>query len=169
MGLGAIILAVLSQAVVPLTRQILAGFHEMEVAREAQVVDTAFERDLALTPHEARDFTGGSRWVLRPLLPEIVGSDRAYGGELVAYELASGVLVRRSCVGKDLPTGTAALGQWGPVLASGGAVRRLAMGVTEFAVDVEGGAVVLDATLERMGGGRKVSYRLHRVYGGRNP
>jgi len=166
LGLGAIVLAVLSQAVVPLTRQILAGFQEMEVAREAAVIDGSWERDLSLTPYDGREFSA-ARWVLRPLQDQPVGGDRAYGKQLVVYELVSGVLARREVEVPGLPLQSAARGQW--VLTGPGGSRRLATGVSAFTVTPEGSTVVLDAALERMASGRRLSYRLHRVYGSRNP
>lgn len=159
LALGAIILVVLANAVVPLTRQILAGFQEMELAREAQVVATSFGQDLAMTPFEGRDFAM-ARWVMRPLLEQPVSGQRAYGPALVSYELADGILTRRVHDASRLPVSFPARAEW--TMTGTGSSRRLAMGVSSFQCTLEG---VLSVELTR----GRLRYRLHRVFGSRNP
>ena len=75
---------------------------------------------------------------MRPLQEQPVASDRAYGLELVSYQVADGILTRRTHDASGLSVRFPARAEW--TLTGSSSSRRLAMGVSSFQCTLEGGS-----------------------------
>lgn len=174
LGLGAIMLVVVTSVVVPLTREIMRGYEEMDLSRTALRLEASWGQDLRRSTPSAVNLAGPRHWLVRRLEAHLAGSQRVFSQTVVLYDLGQGGQLRRI---QARPSGQVSLLQhpdlppssaWAALLASPLESRLQALGVESLVCEVGSGLVTVTAELSRQVSNRTLRYRWQQAFAWEN-